>query len=315
MFIEQQHMNSPRFSIVIPTYGRPVQLELCLRALARMNFAHDEFDVVVVDDGGDRQQEMLALCERFQKELQLSLLRQLNAGPASARNNGARHAQGEYLVFIDDDCEPHPDWLASLKKVIARYPDCMIGGRTLNRLEDNIYSTASQLILNGVYAHYNARPDEAAFVASNNMAMPRELFERIGGFDISFRGAAAEDRELCQRWVANGLRIVQSPDPIMYHSHRLTLGGFLRQHFNYGRGAYRYHEVMQERERGDFREQLSFHTNLKNWLLLPFGKRGLAAGRLFLLILTWQVANAVGFFWEALRSLRAPVAGRRVPSS
>ena len=79
-------------------------------------------------------------------------------------------------------------------------PAHMVGGPVINSLVQNHYAVASQVILNTVYAHYNANPEDAGFFASNNMAMSTDLFRRIGGFDAGFPRAAAEDRDICHRW-------------------------------------------------------------------------------------------------------------------
>ena len=99
--------NPPFFSIVVPTYQRPVQLAACLQALSRLDYARERFEVIVVDDGSPTPPK--AVVESLRDRLQLTLHLQRHAGPAAARNAGAMRARGKYLAFTDDDCLPAAD--------------------------------------------------------------------------------------------------------------------------------------------------------------------------------------------------------------
>src|SRR5690349_1600870 len=134
-----------RFSIIIPTYNRPQPLRHCLIALARLDYPRGQFEVIVVDDGS--HESLAALVTDFDDCLDVRLLREEHAGPGIARNAGAAQARGEFLVFTDDDCAPFPDWLKALENRVAREPDCLVGGATVNGYPNNIYATASQLLI------------------------------------------------------------------------------------------------------------------------------------------------------------------------
>jgi len=283
------------FSIIIPTYNRPDRLGQCLQSLAQLDYPRPCFEVIVVDDGS--QQPLAPIVSQFEVSLKLRLLRQQNAGPASARNTGATAAQGNYLVFTDDDCQPQPHWLTALAAAILKVPTALIGGHTLNALPDNPYSTASQLLIDYLYSYYNQAPAAATFFASNNFAVPRDLYQTVGGFDTSFPLAAGEDREFCDRWRHHGLPMHYAPEATVYHSHSLTLASFWRQHVNYGRGAFYFHQLRSRRQAEPMQvEPLSFYTNL---LTYPYSQKlGKRAPLLSGLFFVSQVANVAGFFWE-----------------
>lgn len=288
----------PIFSIIIPTHNRLKELSVCLRSLTHLDYPLDRFEVIVVDDGSETLPEH-ALAS-FRDQLDVTLLTQAHAGPAAARNTGASRARGEFLAFIDDDCMPKADWLQKLAARLAETPDRLMGGRTLNALNNNPFSTASQLILDIVYSYYNADPSNPRFFASNNLAIPAGWFRALGGFDVNFR--TSEDRELCDRWLHQGYHMTYVPEGIVYHAHALTLGGFVRQYFGYGRGAFRFHQTRARRGSGRFAQVLKFYTRLP--LLLRQALPQVRAGRLLQLILllgVWQVANAAGLFWERIK--------------
>ncbi len=292
----------PFISIVIPTYNRPEQLAICLRACSRLDYPRDRFEVIVVDDGGTMPVDEVV--NQFHALLMLKLLRQDNAGPATARNRGATEATGEFLVFTDDDCAPAPTWLQALAAQFAASPDCAVGGQTRNALTHNLYSTASQLLISYLFSYYNAVPHAARFFPSSNLAFPANRFRAIGGFDVTYPRAAGEDRELCDRWVHHGYRMIYATEAVVYHAHDLTFWTFLRQHFHYGRGALRFHQVRARRGQRRVKvEPAAFYFNM---LRYPFvGEQGVNALILMLLLVVTQVANAAGFFLERAKGTAA----------
>ena len=282
-------------SIVIPTYNRPERLEQCLESIARLDYPSNRFEVIVVDDGSRISLEPIAV--KFEDCISINLIRQSNAGPASARNTGAAAAQGDYLIFTDDDCQPHPDWLKTLTQAIKDFPNTLIGGHTINALPNNLYSSASQLLIDYLYDYYNQQKEEATFFASNNFALPRKLYQQLEGFDTSFPLAAGEDREFCDRWLHQGLKMHYAQAMQIHHAHTLTLASFWRQHFNYGRGAFYFHQVRSQRQSQPIKvEPLTFYFRL---LAYPFFKKqGWRSLNLSMLFFFSQVANVAGFFRE-----------------
>jgi len=282
-------MSGPRFSVVVTTYNRPGQLVKCLEALALSNYPREAWELVVVDDGGDEPLEPLVA--QFASRMDVRCFRQRNAGPGAGRNLGARMARYEFLAFTDDDCTPTPDWLPILAESLAAQPDRLVGGRTINGLSGNIYSEASQWIVDITYMHYNFGEDSRGYFASNNMALRAGLFAAAGGFNESLW--AAEDRELCNRWTHSGYRLQYEPRAVVVHFHSLTLGEFLRQHFSYGTGAAQYHAICSRRGSGRLSHHLAFHARLP----VILARVGISPGQ-FPLIAAWQAANAAGFFWQ-----------------
>lgn len=281
----------PFISIIIPTYNRPQPLAACLQSLARLAYPPERLEIIVINDGGVTRPEV----DNRPGVIEVT---QPNAGPAAARNNGAAQARGDFLAFLDDDCQPDPSWLACLAAQLEKTPDVLVGGRTLNALPQNAYATASQLLVDYLYAYYNQGEDGPRFFTSNNFALAAPLFAALGGFDTTFPLAAGEDRDFCDRWRQAGHGMVYVPEAVVYHAHDLQLRSFWRQHLGYGRGAYHFHQRRRARRQEKVSiEPLAFYKNL---VFYPFQstprpkRRGFTA---VLLGLT-QAANVMGYVYQ-----------------
>jgi glycosyltransferase involved in cell wall biosynthesis len=294
----------PSVSVVIPTYRRSRELAACLASLSALDYPLDRLEVIVVDDGGG-----VSFDPELRDRLELTVvepgaMRTARRGPAAARNLGAERAAGELLAFTDDDCLPAPDWLRVLVDRYVQTPGHAVGGRTVNLPPRDAYARASQVILDCVYAFYNADTSDARFLASNNLVLPRERFLHLGGFDSGFRCPGGEDRDLCDRWVHHGYGMTYAREALVYHARSDDLPSFARQYFGYGRGAYRYHRARAKRGSGPMRAELGFYRMLARTAHRPVRAAGAVDGALLLALLgMWQVANTLGFAWEGVRSL------------
>lgn len=290
------------FSIILPTYNRISLLEACVRGIAALDYPRSNFQVIIVNDGGVDVPPKLV--SGWQKELDLVLLNQENRGPSAARNLAVCHARNEWLAFIDDDCIPRRGWLMQLAAALAAGPDAVIGGKTFNGLEHNIYSEASQYLLSFLMDYYHGggiATAQPSFFPSNNLAMSRRTFEQVGGFDEQM--LVSEERDLCRRLLAAGHCLRYVPEAEVEHYRPMNLKMFWGQHVFYGNGAYYYHANREsESVRGVHPEPLSFYSRM---LLYPFKHSRQHAVRVMALIALSQTANAFGFFQESFRARRA----------
>ena len=285
-------------SVVLPTRDRPVQLRRCLLALAEHDRPGD-VEVIVVDDGSAAN---VGAVIATVPSLVVRLLRIRAAGPAAARNAGARAAAGGHVAFIDDDCIPGPGWLAGLGQRIAETPEAVIGGPMAPSRAGNRYAEATQALLDYLYASFNRVPGEARFLTSNNLVLPRRLLLDAGGFDERFVIAAGEDRDLVSRLAADGHTIVFAPELVVRHDHPATLRQFVRQNLRYGRGARRYRsrDEAGATSRHVSAEPAAFYLRLVTHPLRTAGQ-GLP---ITALLGVSQLAVALGYAAEAARPAR-----------
>src|SRR5581483_845154 len=174
---------TPTFSIVVPTYHRPAALLRCLASLAGLEYDAARYEVIVVNDGGCPLPAELP--RQLEGSAPVTWLQQPHAGAGSARNLGVAHAEGEVIAFVDDDCTAAPDWLDAMATIWNSDPEAIIGGRIVNALPDNVYATASQMLIGFLYEYYhgeNGETRQPPFFTTNNMAVSRALFQHLGGF-------------------------------------------------------------------------------------------------------------------------------------
>ncbi|MFO7692345.1 MAG: glycosyltransferase family A protein [Vicinamibacterales bacterium] len=284
-------IDQPLVSVIIPSYGRPVQLSACLRSVVASDFPPGPFEVLVVDDGNAERLEEQVEPPSGAADVTWIRLPE-NRGPAAARNAGAHAARGRCLAFIDDDCVAGPAWLARLFASSAANPGAAVGGRVVDGSGGNLHCAADQAILDVVYAYYNADPSHARFLSAANLAVPADAFRDTGGFDPAHR--TSEDREFSARWLAAGRRMVYAADAVAVHAATSSPLRFWRRHYAFGEGAYRFRH-RHDRPAGSrvTLEPPEFYTRLVfNPMTRPATPKGAAIAAL---IVVSQLASALGF--------------------
>ena len=298
---ERQHdlprRPGPRFTVIVPTYQRPVPLAACVRALRALERPGGTLEIVIVNDGGRPPGPEVLGAAADDATLDLRVVDQRNAGPASARNHGAELARGEWLAFTDDDCLPDPGWLTAFDAALSATAGALVGGRTVNALPDSVFADTSQRLADFVSSYFDGGA-AGRFFTSNNLAVARDAFRAAGGFDTSFPFSAGEDRELGDRWSAQGRPSVTAGDAIVRHAHRLSARGFVRQHFTYGRGAVAFRRVRAESGR-PVRVDPAFYAQSLSHALRGGGVRAPARATLTALA---HAAYAAGLLYESRRA-------------
>lgn len=200
----------PAVSIVIPTRNRAARLSRLLDALARQTTAAEDFEVVIVDDGStDETAEVIASVTK-RGHLRLRSASGGGDGPAAARNRGWRLAEGPLIAFTDDDCEPAPDWL---ERGLAAW-----GGDEMRIVQGRTLPNPTDAAGAGPLARTKRIEEASPFFQTCNVFYARELLERLGGFDESYRRPAGEDSDLGWRALEAGASRYFEPAAIVHHA-------------------------------------------------------------------------------------------------
>lgn len=286
-----------KVSVVIMTFNRAVTLRRCLESMTVQSLDSNSFELVVVDVSTN---PVTRVIEAFKDSLGIRHFHTANKGVAGNRNFGASKARAPLLAYIDDDCVADPSWLEKLLTSAEMNPGCLVGGDVRNMHPDNAVACAGQVITEAVDACFNQLVDSPSFFPGLNFAVPREKYLSIGGCDESFGRLAAEDRDFADRWKQSGGKQVRARGAIVIHEHRTDLKGYIRQYFNYGKGAWRFHALRRARVSGDFSASLKLHKGLWGYTRQPLQDvPARLRTKVYLLLLTWELANAAGFVWQA----------------
>lgn len=243
-----------RYTIVIPTFNRPDALNGCLRSLTRLNYT--DWDVVVVNDGGQDPQPHLDSAVLQALEPRLRLVTIPNGGPCVARNTGARSATGVRLAFTDDDCEIDANWLHAFNRGFDALNCEGLGGGVQNAFPQSLAAQAVQVYHDYIVDDFKLPDGRAILVTTNNAAYDRRTFEQLGGFNERIN--RAEDWEFGSRLTRAGYRQFIWPEAKVWHQHPKTIRELYRKQFVYGRGEMESAKLEAELMRPATMEQ---HTN------------------------------------------------------
>jgi GT2 family glycosyltransferase len=204
--------------VVVPTRDRPAGLAALLDALDRQTLPRRLFEIVVVADGPAANGAAAPADGRIDRALQ----HERSLGPATARNTGWRASGGALVAFVDDDCRPEPGWLEAGLRAHEGTPWALVQGRTRPEPDEE-----------HLLRHPRARSIRVdrlgPFFETCNIFYPRELLERVGGFDQTIPTAGAEDTDLALRSLEAGAAAVFAPEALVNHAvHEFTLPGALR---------------------------------------------------------------------------------------
>lgn len=233
-------------SIVLPTYNRLVQLQRVLAGLAEQSYPLTAFEVVIVSDGStDGTNDFL---QSYNGPLQMRPFVQPNGGAAAARNCGLQMAQGELIIFLDDDVAPAAQLVAEhVTTHQQQQDDVVVLGPMLTPADITLkpWVRWEQTMLYKQYADIAAgrwAPTARQFYTGNASVARRHLLA-IGGFDTTFR--RAEDVELAYRLANRGMTFLFNERAIGYHYADRSFASWLQTPYAYG-----HNDVVFTRDRG-----------------------------------------------------------------
>ncbi len=226
----------PAISVVVPTYNRLSQLKRTLEGLEKQTFPEDDFEVIVVSDGStDGTNEYL---QTLQTPLHLKPVFQANQGAAATRNRGVENAQGDLILFVDDDVYPVPTLMEEHFRVHQAEGGKLVVIGPMLSPQDYKLSPWVQWSQDRLREQYEAMHQGLWQATSRqfytgNTSLPRQILQEMGGFDANFR--RAEDVELAYRLDAVGVRFVYCHSAVVYHYEERSFEGWLSIPYVYGR--------------------------------------------------------------------------------
>lgn len=191
-------------SIIIPTFNRYNFLKKCFESLARQTCNKENFEIIIVDDGGIDKLE--ALIDNLAPYHLVKYLKQDSKGPAAARNLGIKNAKGEIIGFIDDDAVAQENWISNAIDLFKDSQIAAVEGKVvIDRAKITPFSHNIENLNGGLYC-------------SCNMFYRKSVLEEVGGFDERFSFAFREDADLAFSIMERGYKIIFSPEVVVFHN-------------------------------------------------------------------------------------------------
>ena len=219
----------PKYSVIIPVYNRPQEINELLYSLTLVDYT--DFEVIVVEDGS--QLSAKDICLNYKDKLTLRYKYQDNTGPGPARNTGAKLAQGDYFLFFDSDCLIPLEYFKRVDEKLD-HVDCFGGPDmahpSFNSIQKAIsYSMTAALTTGGIRG--GKKKLDKFYPRSFNMGIKKEVFRALSGFAKLRFG---EDLDFSMRILEAGYTTKLIIEAGVYHKRRNNFRSFFKQVYNSG---------------------------------------------------------------------------------
>lgn len=220
-----------QFSIIVPVYNRPAEVDELLDSLSRQTYRN--FEVLIIEDGSKDGSHKVV--EKYENKLLVKYFYKKNEGPGPTRNYGSEKAHGDYLIFFDSDCIIPPDYLQIVHdRLSTNYTDAFGGPDATHPSFTPVqkaigYSMTSFFTTGGIRG--KTKSLENFHPRSFNMGYSRRVYETTNGFA---RMRFGEDIDMSLRIFSNGFQSQLIPEAFVYHKRRTDFRKFYRQVFNSG---------------------------------------------------------------------------------
>ena len=220
------------FSIIIPLYNRPQEIDELLQTLTQQTY--QQFEVLVIEDGS--KDNARTIVESYIDSLDIKYFFKENEGQGFTRNFGFARAKGDYFVVFDSDCLIPSNYLEIVRNyLLDNFLDAYGGPdgahQSFTPIQKSIsYSMTSPLTTGGIRG--NKKHIGQFHPRSFNMGISREVWEKTGGFILTRLG---EDIEFSLRINSLGFKIGLIPNALVYHKRRTNFSQFYKQLHFFGR--------------------------------------------------------------------------------
>lgn len=232
-----------KFSLVICTYNRQDYLRLNLEAIKAFHFEEVPFEVLVVDNNSTDGTK--ALVESFKEDIPgLRYVFEPNQGLSHARNRGYKEAGGEYVIYIDDDAIPYPDFMERVSFMEQNYKFDAWGGKDIPYFPEGKPGWLREDYVAVALNHKQVTPLKSReYFVGGVMVLKKNLLEELGGFDVAYgmngkNLGYAEETELQIRMKKAGLNLGFDPALKIKHCilpHKFSVAWFYDYSFVQGK--------------------------------------------------------------------------------
>ena len=221
------------FSIIIPVYNRPQELDELLACVAQQSYKN--FEVLVIEDGSVDKADLVV--KKYAKSLQINYFFKENGGQGFARNYAFERAQGDFFIILDSDALIEPTSLEEVKKGIENQHLDLFGGPDKDHVSFTATQKAISFAMTSLFTTGGIRGKAKNIGGqfhprSFNMGISRKVWEATKGFVVTRMG---EDIEFSIRCIALGFKSGLLPEAFIYHKRRTSFKQFYKQIHFFGR--------------------------------------------------------------------------------
>ena len=225
-----------RYSIIVPVYNRPDEVDELLESLTQQTLK--DFEVIIVEDGSI--EPCKDVCDKYASILDLHYYAKENSGPGQSRNYGAERSNDEWLIILDSDVVLPEGYLDAVDKAITNHqssttPIAAWGGPdaahpSFTPIQKAISYSMTSFFTTGGIRGGKAKLDKF-YPRSFNMGIRRDVYLQLGGFTKMRFG---EDIDFSYRIVEAGYMPRLFPEAWVWHKRRTDFRKFFRQVYNSG---------------------------------------------------------------------------------
>ena len=220
-----------KFSIIIPVFNRPDEVDELLESLCQQTVK--DFEVLIIEDGSVKPCK--DVCDKYANILDLHYYAKENSGPGQSRNYGAERANGEYVIILDSDVVLPTGYLQAVEDELKQNPCEAFGGPdaahpSFTPVQKAISYSMTSFFTTGGIRGGKAKLDKF-YPRSFNMGIRRDVYLQLGGFTKMRFG---EDIDFSYRIVEAGFMPRLFPEAWVWHKRRTDFRKFFRQVYNSG---------------------------------------------------------------------------------
>jgi len=296
------------FSVIIPVYNRPEEIDELLESLTQQSYTH--FEVLIIEDGSDNVCKEIA--NNYSSKLDIRYFYKGNSGQGFSRNFGFERAKGDYFVVFDSDCLIPSHYFETVNNYLKKHPIDAFGGpdrahSSFSPVQKAIsYAMTSPLTTGGIRG--NKRHVGTFHPRSFNMGISREVYERTDGYHITRMG---EDIEFSIRIIENGFTTALIEQAYVYHKRRTNLAEFFKQLHFFGRARINISRFYPEEIKFVHLIPSLFTIGLLFFISLPLWNIGLFK----ILLIPFLVLCALMFFHSLISTKNITIASLSVLTS
>lgn len=219
------------FSIIVPVFNRPNEVDELLASLCEQTYTN--FEAIIVEDGSNIKCDEVV--KQYIQSLNVKYFYKNNSGPGDTRNYGSKHSQGDYLLILDSDCILPPTYIENIVKELETNPCDAFGGPDRAHASFTPTQKAISYAMTSFFTTGGIRGGKKKldkfYPRSFNLGIRKDAFDALGGFSKMRFG---EDIDLSIRIFDKGYSCRLFPDAWVYHKRRTDFRKFFKQVHNSG---------------------------------------------------------------------------------